>query len=93
MKTKVVSIEELKEDNSTLCLSPLRVFGECHKCPTFKHNLDYNKNKYRNINKAIEETLKNIKCNPKINLGTFELIKKKEKLLKEIKEINKKLGD
>jgi len=31
MKTAVVSLSELTED-STLCMSPHRIFKECHKC-------------------------------------------------------------
>lgn len=36
MRVKVVTIKELTEDNPTLCLSTLRVFGKCHQCPHYK---------------------------------------------------------
>lgn len=33
---KVVTMNELTEDNPTLCLSPRRVFEKCHQCPIYK---------------------------------------------------------
>ncbi len=36
MKSKVVTIKELTENNPTLCLSALRVFGNCTECPMYK---------------------------------------------------------
>jgi len=35
---KAVTIKDLTEDNPTLCLSALRVFGKCHQCPQYKRS-------------------------------------------------------
>jgi len=40
MESKVVSIKELTENNPTLCLSALRVFGKCHQCSMYKKSPD-----------------------------------------------------
>ena len=40
MESKVVSIKKLTENNPTLCLSALRVFGKCHQCPQYKKSPD-----------------------------------------------------
>ena len=34
VKVRIVSLKELS-DSPTLCLSPLRQFGECHRCRVF----------------------------------------------------------
>jgi len=41
VKAKVVNVKDLLDtkENPTLCLSPLRVFNECHKCPVFQRQL------------------------------------------------------
>ena len=36
MKTQVVSFKEMVEDNPTLCLSPLRMLGHCHRCEHYR---------------------------------------------------------
>lgn len=35
VKSKLVTIEDIKKNNPRLCLNPLRYFGECFKCPQY----------------------------------------------------------
>jgi hypothetical protein len=43
IKTKIITLNELKEGNHRLCLSANRAVGQCYKCPQyhtyFRHNL------------------------------------------------------
>ena len=74
MKSKVVSIQELTEDNPTFCLSALRVFDQCPECPVYK------------IHQATNQ-LDKLKCKPHINPKYADLAAEKRKLLDRIKEI------
>ncbi|RLG16739.1 hypothetical protein DRN69_00195 [Candidatus Pacearchaeota archaeon] len=76
MKTVTVNSKEIGK-SPTLCMSPLRYLKECHKCDKFKK-------------RKLSEALK-MKCQPRIKPEILELLKRKEKLLEEIKEINEKL--
>jgi len=78
MQTKVVTMKELTEDNPTLCLSPLRVFDQCHKCERFKRW-----QKQRGI--------KRLKCKPHLNDKYFELQNRKRALLDKLNDINKEI--
>ena len=74
MESKVVSIKELTENNPTLCLSALRVFGKCHQCPKYKKAPD------------------KLKCNPVISMGVITLTERRQKLLQEMREIDRTLS-
>ena len=80
MKAKVVSSSELfdKEKNPTLCLSPTRVFNDCHLCQIFRRNW-------------IKEREEKLKCKPQLKPEKIELLKRKRSLLTELKELKKKL--
>lgn len=83
MRVKVVSIKELTEDNPTLCLSALRVFNDCHECPTFKRAQAHN-------------TIDKLKCKPHIKPRYWELLKRKKAILKQLRTIEteiQKLSD
>lgn len=75
IKSKVVTIAELTKDNPTFCLSPLRVFEDCHKCPKWKIAKDKSK----------------LKCNPKVRPQVLKLLAKKKELLHLISEIDELL--
>jgi len=75
VKAKIVETSELMKDNPTLCLSPLRVFKECHKCDRFK---------------KAKNPLK-LKCKPQITKRTKLLLKRKMKLQEQLAKINKQL--
>ena len=82
MKVKVVKISELLKDNPEVCLSPYRVFKECHKCSRFNPN-NYEKMKCKpqitpEIKKLLEEKKK--------LLNKLEEINKKLKLQGDIYE-------
>lgn len=74
MESKVVSIKELRENNPTLCLSALRVFGKCHQCPQYKKAPD------------------KLKCNPVISVEVITLTGRRQKLLEEMREIDRTLA-
>ena len=81
---KVVDIKDLlnPEENPALCLSPLRVFNECHKCPVIK--------RYLKAGKSIEE----MKCKPHLKPEALELLEKRRKLselLSKVDELLQKL--
>lgn len=76
MKAKVVSLEELTKNNPTFCLSPLRVFGECYKCPKFR----FNKNPLK------------LFCKPQISDKAQFLLEQKRKAVALLKTINKELA-
>lgn len=80
MESKVISIKELQEDNPTFCLSTLRVFEKCHNCTVYK-------------NASLKHALDKLKCNPRIREDIQILLKRKEKLLSELAEINKTLRE
>jgi len=77
MKTKLVSLSELTENNPTLCLSALRVFGDCHKCE-----------QYKKFEKGIIKTLK---CNPKFNKKALKLLRKRKIIRQNFIEANQEL--
>ena len=83
MKTKIVTLKELSEDNPTLCLSPLRVFEECHKCDQFKQ--EFRKHQ------SVDEAINSMKCNPRIRSDIRKLLERKKELLKELAKINSQL--
>jgi len=87
MKTATITVEELTEDNPTLCMSPLRVFRECHKCTHFKRATCGLMLPYNEIMKRIE----NMRCKPQIKDEVLKLIERKKELLRELSEINKAL--
>ena len=78
MKKKIISSKETAE-SPTLCMSPLRYLKECHKCEKFKA-------------KKLKDALK-MKCQPRVKPEVIELLRRKEKLLKKLREIDKKLEE
>lgn len=78
VEAKLVSIEELKHNNPTLCLSALRVFGRCHECEYYKRKRKENKP---------------LKCIPVLKKQYEEILKRKEEVIKEYKEEIKKLDE
>ena len=78
MKAKLVSMQELTRDNPTFCLSPLRVFDECHKCDTFKRHMDI-------LRSGRKHTLT---CKPHIKKDILDLLRRKEKLLEQLAIVN-----
>jgi len=64
---KIVSSKELRE-SPTLCLSPLRFLGECHRCEVFRKSKDWRK----------------LKCKPKISKEVEKLLEEKKRLLKRL---------
>jgi len=89
MKVAVVNSKDVldPEKNPTLCLSPLRFMGQCHKCGKFQLALT---NNYGN---DIEKAINSMKCKPQIDPIFIELHKKKLTLLKQLREINKKIKE
>jgi predicted nuclease with TOPRIM domain len=83
MEVKVIGIDELMKDNPDLCLSPHRVFEICHKCQRFKRTAV----KYE----TAEETIKAMKCKPKIRPDIFKMLREKRRLEKRIRELQEKL--
>jgi len=84
MKTKITTLREIAEDNPTLCLSPKRIFKECHKCDRFLLSFY----KYRDVDK----TINSMRCNPQIKDRIKRLLDKKKRLLKEIAKIDRDIG-
>jgi len=83
---KTVTIQELKKDNPTLCLSAKRVFSRCNECPSFKRV-------YRKYNHNIIEAKNHLECNPIIDQKRVNLLEKKQRITRELNEINKQLGE
>ena len=86
MKSVVVNASDVlnKEKNPKLCLSPLRYLKECQNCTRFKQELS----KYKG---DMEKTIKKMSCKPQIKPEVIGLYKEKQKLLKQLKEVNKKM--
>ena len=84
MKTAIVHVSEIAT-SGTLCLSPLRYVGECHKCYIFKRALE---RYHGDVDKAIAS----LRCNPRVNERWIELYKEKRKHLDAIREIEKEMG-
>lgn len=74
VEARLVSIEELKKDNPTMCLSALRVFGRCNECPQYK--------KYK---KGLK---KKLDCEPKVNIAFLknQILKDQIKKLRKQRE-------
>lgn len=87
MKCAVVSISELQEDNPTMCLSAKRVTNQCHTCYKF-HN-------YYNSSDSVQQTIKKLPCNPKLNKDIILALDEKKTLIryyrKQLSNINKRL--
>lgn len=102
MKTKIVTIGELTKDNPTLCMSPIRVLGECYKCGIFLSAFKRIKRQHPEItdgNQLLELTKKSLTCNPIIFpdnkerlLRFFELYQERDKITREIKKIAEEMG-
>ena len=75
MKAKLVSMQELTTDNPTFCLSPLRVFNECHKCESWKRAYDHG-------------TVDKLKCRSHIQKRILDLLKRRTEIYKEIAKVN-----
>jgi len=80
IEAKVVTIKELMEDNPTLCMSPLRVFEECHKCP-----------KYQLAEKKGKES--QLKCKPRVSKKYLRLKLQRDILLRKLAEVDKKINE
>ena len=89
MKVAIVNVDDVldPEKNPTLCLSPLRFTGQCRKCRKFQLALA------NNYNNDIERAIKSMKCKPQIDPIFIELHKKKLALLKQLRELNKKMEE
>lgn len=81
VKAKVVAIKDLlnPKENPALCLSPLRVFDECHKCEAFQRQLK--------AGKPIEK----MRCKPHLKPEYFKLLQQKQKLLEQLNQIDKQI--
>jgi len=77
MRTKEIIINRIRKP--VLCLSPLRALKKCHKCQIFK--------------KYLNGSIKQLKCNPQLTKEALKLISEKQRLLKQLREINKKLKE
>ena len=93
MKVAVVNIKDITKDNPTLCLSPLRVFNDCHKCDKFLQKLQYLKKKHADenlsVDELVEKVIAEIPCKPKLKIEFVKLLKEKTKLLHKIAEVQK----
>jgi len=74
---KIVTINELKENNPTLCLSALRVFNHCHKCT-----------EYKQFQKGY---IKKLKCVPHLDQETLNKIERLNQLKEQVKELEKEI--
>ncbi|MHC1625207.1 MAG: hypothetical protein ACXQS2_04345 [Methermicoccaceae archaeon] len=88
MKTKVVRLSELAEDNPKLCMSTLRIFGECHKCDCFKKAMRGLPNP-----EAVREAIENMGCKPKVSQRVIELYEEKVKRLVELRKIEEEINN
>jgi hypothetical protein len=77
VQTKTVAINKLALNNPALCLNPLRVFENCHKCEIFL------KAKYP----------KRLPCKPRLQPEVKQMLKVKTRLLRQIAEVNAKLSE
>jgi len=79
MKFKTINLETLLDpvENPAYCLSPLRVFNECHKCSVFK------------LAKGDQD---NLACKPRVTKRVKILMGKKRRLLEKLRTINQELG-
>jgi len=98
MKMKVVSMMEVC-GSPTLCISPLRFFGECHRCDVFISRVAGERRRVRQqggnlpVEKAIDRAISGLKCGPNVKGEIVALFKRKEELLAELHKINKKLEE
>ncbi|MEK6878557.1 MAG: hypothetical protein AABY22_03065 [Nanoarchaeota archaeon] len=83
MKNRSVTINELMKDNKRICLSALRVFGECDKCEVMKRYYQ-DKTRKEPIGAKICESA----VFSKERLGYLE---EQGKIKEQINELNKKL--
>ncbi len=96
MKVKIVTLKEVME-SPTLCISPLRYFDDCHNCKTLLDGIAGVRRLARlqklelPIEEVVEEAIRNLKCKPNVRPEIIELLKRKEKLLAELKELDEKL--
>ena len=79
VECRSVSIEELKKNNPRFCLSALRVFGKCDECEVMQR---YYKDKTGKV-KPCESAV--------FSKERLEYLKEKERVGKEIKELESKL--
>lgn len=88
VKAKIVSVKELTdaEENPSLCLSPLRVFNECHKCERYQRIVKKYLVKGYSLQSIIRDKLK---CKPHLQSAYNELLIRKRKLLDELSEVDK----
>jgi len=79
MKFKTIDFATLLDptENPTYCLSPLRVFNECHKCSVFK------------LAKGNED---NLACKPHVTKRVRILMARKRRLLEKLQAIDQELG-
>lgn len=92
MKVKTVSKEELEENNPTLCLSPLRVFEQCHECDKFKQRKSIvSRKSAKNVTE--EEVIDKMSCKPVIKPEMLELLKKKSELLNQVREVEEEINE
>ena len=82
MKSKIVNLKEVAENNPTLCLSAQRYLGKCYKCPIFQRA-------FKNNKCNIYKTLKQLKCHPILDKNQIEILLKQADLLKKKKSIDK----
>ena len=80
MKAKIVSTRELLDprENPTVCLSPLRVFNDCHKCEVFQRARRNNE-------------IGQLKCRPHLDPKMLKLLNQRNHLIEKIKEMDAKL--
>jgi len=94
MKTKVVKLSELMEDNPKLCMSTLRVFERCHECDKFRMIMrGLHKRTNIPIPEAIKQAITELNCNPKVNQRVIELYTKKVQLLAELRKVEDEIND
>lgn len=81
IKAKVVDVKDLldRKENPIVCLSPLRVFDECHKCEAFKRFV------------AEKKPIEKMKCKPHLNPEYSKLMEQKRQLLDQLAELNKQI--
>lgn len=98
MKTKAVSLKKVCE-SPTFCLNPLRYFDECHRCDVFTSRVAGIRRRVRQqggdtpVEGVIDEAVDGLKCRPKLRSEIVELLKRKERILAELRGINEKLGE
>lgn len=65
MRTGIVNLSDV-ESSGTLCMSPLRYVGGCHKCPVFQRKLRELHKKYSEHGRIIEEA-RRMPCGPRFD--------------------------